>query len=85
MSGRRLAGSWLLGVGLGSITLAVLRGDLAGAAFPVLLVAAGFVLLRQAPDQMLRRFPDTDLERGLDRLFALLLPARRSTARPFGS
>ena len=78
MSGRRLAGSWLLGVGLGSITLAVLRGDLASAPFPVLLVAAGFVLLRQAPDR-LRRFPDNDLERGLDRLFALLLPARRST------
>ena len=73
MSGRRLAGSWLVGVGLGAITLAGLRGDLAGVAFPVLLGAGGFLLLTHA-GQGSRRFPDTDLERGLDRLFALLLP-----------
>jgi hypothetical protein len=78
VSGRRLAGSWLLGVGLGSITLAGLRGDLAGVAFPVVLGAAGFLLLRYARLGS-RRFPDTDLERGLDRLFALLLPVRKPT------
>jgi hypothetical protein len=74
--GRPLAGSWLVGVALGSITLAVLRGDVPSAAFPMLLGAAGFLLLTHAGRDS-RRFPDTELERGLDRLFALLLPARK--------
>ncbi len=78
MSGRRLAGSWLLGVGLGSMTLAVLRGDVTSVAFPILLGAGGFLLLTHG-GQGSRRFPDTDLERGLDRLFALLLPVRKPT------
>jgi len=75
MRAPQLAGGWLLGVGLGSITLAELRGDLTGVAFSILLGAAGFLLLTHA-GQRSSRFPNTDLERGLDRLFALLLPVR---------
>ena len=78
MSGRQLAGSWLIGLGVGSIALAAVRGELAGAVFPLLLGAAGFLLVTHSK-QMLR-FPSTDLERGLDRLFALLLPIRTATS-----
>lgn len=76
MRAPQLAGTWLLGVGLGSITLAALRGNLASVAFAVLLGAAGLLLLTRAW-QRSTRFPNTDLERGLDRLFALLLPVRK--------
>ena len=78
MSGSRFAGSWLLGLGAVSITLAAARGDVASLAFPFLVGIAGFLLLTSS-GQRLRRFPGTDLERGLDRLLALLLPARPTT------
>jgi hypothetical protein len=68
----------LIGFGLGSILLALVRGDFGRLAFPSLFVAAGLLLLTHS-GQRLRRFPSTDLERGLDRLFALLLPTRKAT------
>jgi hypothetical protein len=78
VNGRRLAATWLIGVGLGSIALALVRGDFGRLAFPSLLAATGFLLLTHS-GQRLQRFPSTDLERGLDRLFALLLPTRKPT------
>src|SRR5207244_115849 len=47
-------------------------------AFPSLLAAAGLLLFTHS-GQRLQRFPSTDLERGLNRLFALLLPTRKAT------
>ena len=78
MSGRQLAGSWLIGLGVGSMTLAAVRSEVASVAFPILVGAAGFLLLRYS-GRTRPRFPNTDLERGLDRLFALLLPTRKAT------
>ena len=46
MSGRQLAGSWLIGLGMGSMTLAAVRSDVASVAFPFLVGAAGFLMLR---------------------------------------
>jgi len=77
VSGMRLAGSWLLGAGLGLMTLALVRGNVGGLAFPFLLGAAGLMLVTYARQTL--RFPGTDFERRLDRLFALLLPARAAT------
>ena len=78
MSGRQLAGSWLIGLGVASMTLAAVRSDVASVAFPFLVGAAGFLLLRHS-GRTRPRFPNTDLERGLDRLLALLLPTRKTT------
>jgi hypothetical protein len=78
VSGRRLAGSWLIGLGAGLITLALVRGNLGSLGFPFALSAAGLFLLTRS-GQSSQHFPDTELERGLDRLFALLLPARKAT------
>lgn len=78
MRGRRLAGSWLIGLGLVSITLAARRGNPASLFFPLLLGAAGLLLLTRS-GQTLHRFPSSDLERGLDRLFTLLLPTSQAT------
>src|SRR5206468_3148878 len=55
--------------GVGSMTLAAVRSDVASVAFPFLVGAAGFLLLRHS-GRTRPRFPNTDLERGLDRLFA---------------
>jgi hypothetical protein len=77
MSGRQFAGSWLIGLGLGSMMLAAVPSDAASVAFPFLVGAAVFLLLRHSGRT--HRFPNTDLERGLDRLFALLLPTRKAT------
>jgi hypothetical protein len=79
MSARSFAGSWLLGLGAGLMALAVVRGHFGSLAFPFLIGAAGFLLLARS-GQASRRFPGTDLERGLDRLFALLLPAHAATS-----
>jgi hypothetical protein len=78
VSGTRLVGSWLLGLGAGWMVLAAARGNPAGLAFPF-LVASGGLLLLTSPAQTLRRFPGTDFELGLDRLLALLLPIRDAT------
>ena len=78
MSGARLAGGWLIGIGFGAMTLAAVRGDLAHVAVPFLLGAAGLLLLTHSR-QTQHRFPSTDLEHGLERLFALLLPTRKPT------
>jgi hypothetical protein len=78
MNGRRLAGSWLIGVGLGSIVAALVRGDFGRLAFPSLLATAGLLLFTHS-GQRLQRFPSTDLERRLDSLFALLFPTRKAT------
>jgi hypothetical protein len=78
VNGSRLAASWLIGLGLGSIALALVRGDFGRLAFPFLLAAAGLLLFMHS-GQRVQRFPSTDLERGLDRLFALLLPIRKPT------
>ncbi len=77
MSAGRLGGSWLLGTGVGLTALALARGNFGALAVPFLLGAAGFLLVansRPTPG----RFPGSELERGLDRLFALLLPAGRA-------
>ena len=78
MSARRFAGSWLLGLGTGLMALAMARGNFGNLASPFLIGAVGFLLLAHS-GQTSPRFPGTDLERGLDRLFALLLPARKAT------
>jgi hypothetical protein len=78
MSGARLAGSWLIGLGAALMTLALINGNLGGLAFPFLIGASGLLLLTHS-GQAMQRFPGTDLERGLERLFALLLPARKAT------
>jgi hypothetical protein len=77
--GSRLAGSWLIGVGVAGFTLGVVRGNLGALAFPFLLGATGLLLFTHS-GPTLQRFPGTDLERRLDKLFALLLPARRATS-----
>ncbi len=74
----RLAGSWLIGLGAALMTLALVRGNFGGLAFPFLISASGLLLVTRS-GQAMQRFPGTDLERGLERLFALLLPARRAT------
>ena len=79
MSAPRFAGSWLMGVGVGLMALAVVRGNFGGLAFPFLIGATGFLLLSHTR-QTSRRFPGTELERGLDRLLALLLPAGKTAA-----
>jgi hypothetical protein len=78
VNGTRLGGSWLIGLGAASMTLALVRGNFGSLAFPFLFSAVGLLLLTHS-GQGLQRFPGTDLERGLDRLFALLLPARKAT------
>jgi hypothetical protein len=78
VSAARLAGSGLIGLGVGAMTLATVRGDLAHMASTFLLGTAVFLLLTHSR-QRLHRFPSTDLERGLDRLFALLLPTPKTT------
>jgi hypothetical protein len=78
MNGRRLAGSWLLGLGTALMTLALVRGEFGSLAFPFLFGAVGLLLLKHSAPAV-QRFPGTDLERGLDGLFALLLPARAAT------
>jgi hypothetical protein len=59
------------------MALALVRGDLAGLAFPFLLAASGFLLLMHGRGSS-QRFPGTDLERRLNRLFALLLPVGKA-------
>ena len=76
MNRARFAGSWLLGIGGGLLTMAILRGNYGDLAFPFLLGATGFLILTHER-QPTNPFPSTDLERRLDRLFALVLPARR--------
>jgi hypothetical protein len=78
MSARRLGGSWLLGLGLGSMALAAVRGNIAGEVLPFLVGVAGFLLLTSSGPG-LRRFSGTDFEVGLDRLLALLLPVPDAT------
>ena len=77
MSPARLAGSWLLGVGAALMTLALVRGNFGSLAFPFAFAATGLLLLTSTGVTS-RRFPGTDLELGLERLFALLLPARKT-------
>jgi hypothetical protein len=78
MSAKQLAGSWLVGVGAGSMALALARGNFAHLAFPFLLAATGVLLLAGSGPRP-SRFPGTDLERHLDRLFALLFPTVKGT------
>ena len=78
VSGARLVAIWLIGLGVSSIVLVAVRADIASVVFPFLLTAAGFLLLARS-GRHAARFPSTDLERGLDRLFALLLPRRKAT------
>jgi hypothetical protein len=78
VSARQFAGSWLVGLGVGLTTLALVRGDFDGLAFPFLFGVVGLMLLARSGQTALR-FPGTDLERGLDRLFALLFPMSKAT------
>jgi hypothetical protein len=68
----------LIGGGAALMVLTVVRGNLDGLVFPFLLCALG-ILRFSRTGQALRHFPSTDLERGLNRLFALLLPAQNTT------
>jgi hypothetical protein len=77
VNGKRLARGWLIG-GAALIALTVANGRVAGLAFPFLLSATGFLLLTRTR-RTLRPFPSTDFERGLEQLFALLLPPRNTT------
>ena len=79
MSPTRLAGSWLIGVGAALMTLTLIRGQFGSLAFPFAFAAAGFLLLIGTGETS-RRLPGTDLELGLERLFALLLPTRHTTS-----
>ncbi len=72
MKGSRFVGTWLFALGLGSVIVTLVRGDFRALAFPFFLGAAGFMLLARTGKGS-QRFPGTDLERGLDRLFTLLL------------
>jgi hypothetical protein len=74
VSAGHFAAYWLLGVGVGSLALTAAHGNLGGLALPLFFGATGLLLLMRSKQRLLR-FPATDLERGLDRLFALLLPA----------
>jgi hypothetical protein len=56
------------------MTLAVVRGNFGSLAFPFAIAAVGFLMLTHTWN----RFPSTDLERGLDRLFALLFPTGKA-------
>lgn len=78
MSGARLGGSWLIGLGAALMALALVRGNVGSLVLPFLLSASGLLLVTHSGQRSLR-FPGTELERGLDRLFALLLPARAAT------
>ncbi len=78
MSVSRFAGIWLVAAAAGSILAALVRGSFDTLAFPLLLGLTGIVLLNRT-GQASPRFPGTDLERGLDRLLALLLPVGRVT------
>jgi hypothetical protein len=77
--GKQLLGCWLVGLGLGSITLAAVHGRFAMVGFPFLIATAGFLILRR-PRQRAPRFPGTDLERALERLLALLFPSKPARA-----
>jgi hypothetical protein len=77
VSPARFAGSWLLGVGAALMTLALVRGNFGSLALPFAIAAAGFLLLTST-GVMSRRFPGTDLELGLARLFALMLLRRKT-------
>jgi hypothetical protein len=76
VSARLLGGSWLVGAGIGLMALALSRGNYGSLALPFLVGATGYLLLT---GQRSRHFPGTELERGLDRLFALLLPVSKVT------
>ena len=76
MSARLLGGSWLMGAGIGLIALALSRGNYGSLALPCMVGAGGYLLLT---GQRSRHFPSTELERGLDRLFTLLVPVRTVT------
>jgi hypothetical protein len=77
VTGARLVAIWLVSLSVSSLALAAARGDIASAVFPLLLASAGFLLLTRS-GRTLPRFPSTDLERGLNRLFELLLPTRKA-------
>ncbi len=73
-----MVGGWLIGLGTAEMALALFRGSYGSLALPFLLGAVGLLVFTHSAAAH-ERFPGTDLERGLDRLFALLLPARRGT------
>jgi hypothetical protein len=77
MSAARLAGYWLIGASISLLALAAAHGNFGSLAGPFFIAASGFLLLRRSGRRSL--FPGTDLERGLDRLFALLLPTRKAS------
>ena len=76
MSARLLGGSWLMGAGIGLMAVAVSRANYGSLAVPFIVGATGYLLLAGRGS---RHFPRTELERGLERLFALLLPVRKVT------
>lgn len=77
MSGTRLAAAWLAGIAVGSVVLVSIGSNLSGLAFPLFIGVGAFLLLQSRSAG--QRFPGTELERGLERLFGLLIPGRRVT------
>jgi hypothetical protein len=78
MSGTRLTGALLFGVAFASVLLVVARSNLNGLVSPLFIAAAVFLLLRSS-GRSSPRFPSTTLERGLEQLFALLIPRPKAT------
>jgi len=76
-SGRRVVWACLVGVAAGVLVLAAARSHLGGFAFPFFVGAFLLAQLFRRPSQ---RFPGTEFERGLERLFALLIPGRKATS-----
>ena len=68
----------LAGVALAFVVLVVARSNVTGMAFPLFVAAAVFFLLRSS-GRSSPRFPSTTLERGLEQLFALLIPRPKGT------
>jgi hypothetical protein len=73
MSGTRLAGALLVGIGFASAVLVAARSNVNGIAFALFIAAAVFLFLRSSVRSP-PRLPSTTLERGLEQLFALLIP-----------
>ena len=78
MSGSRLVGPVLAGVALAFVVLVAARSNVTGMAFPLIIATAVFFLLRSS-GRSSPRFPSTTLERGLEQLFALLIPSPKAT------
>jgi hypothetical protein len=78
MSSTRLARASLVAVAVASVVLVAARSRVNGMASMLFIAAAVFFLLRSS-GRSSPRFPSTTLERGLEQLFALLIPRPKAT------